>query len=232
MRRKISISVRNVRLFALLFCIAVTLASCDSHEAADRGIHVGYVLCSDHSCMSLSDFQSLGGKKAVGVVFAEKTDEHPALAVGLDEYNDCFCDSVGMDNGTSGSVTAFDGFTNTVSMYNCQGVRDNGVPFGCPIANNTYEAGYFGQSMYIPSVAEMRLLCVSSNVVNNVLRSLGGVPLTIDESCWYWTSTEVSGNTANQAWLCSAPNGGIQETPKTESHRARPILQLNYPEEP
>lgn len=217
---------------ALLACAMGMLTSCDDHEAADNGIHVGYVLCSDHSCMSLSSFQSSTGKKAVGVVFAEKNDDHPILAVGLDEYQGCFCDSVGLENGTSGSVTAFDGYSNTVAMYSCQGVRENGEPFGCPIANNTFSAGYYGQSLYLPSVAEMRLLCSSARIVNQVLSQLGGVPLTVDGKCWYWTSTEVSGNTAGQAWLCSAANGGIQETPKTESHRARPILQLNYPEEP
>lgn len=215
----------------LMFCMLSLLASCDKHEAVDRGIHVGYVLCSDHSCMSLDAYGKQEGMVAVGVVFAEQTDEHPALAVALTQYEDCFCDSLGMVNGTSGSTTAYDGFSNTVSMYNSYVVNEETkVGHGCPIAMRTYDAGYYGQSLYIPSVAEMRLLCKGAPIVNRTLAALGGTPITLDGKCWYWTSTEVSDNAGSQAWLCSALNGGVQETPKTESHLARPILQLNYPE--
>lgn len=215
-----------------LISILFTNASCDSHEAVDRVYHVGYVLCSDHTCMRLSDFENSEGKVAVGVVFAEKTKDHPTLAVSLDEYSESFCDSTGMENNTSCSLTAFDGNTNTVAMQACYTYNDSlRCYFGCPIAMLPFSSGHFGQSLYIPSVAEMRLLTAAIPVVNPILKSLGSQPLEIEGNCWYWTSTEKDGNAANQAWLCSAKNGGIQETPKLEKHRVRAIVQLNYPDD-
>ena len=107
-------------VLTMMQMIAITIfsTSCDNHEPIDRDIHVGYVLCNDHSCMDTASYFNQTKRKAVGVVFAEKTDEHPALAVMFDEVNEVFCDSVGMVNGTSTDVTSFCGFKNTVAMYN------------------------------------------------------------------------------------------------------------------
>lgn len=204
-------------------------ASCDSHEAVDLRHHVGYVLCSDHSCVSYEEYKSLdpGRKAAVGVVFAEATSSHPTLVVSLDEYSEAFCDSVGMVNGTSCAVDTCDGYSNTVAMYGCYVQASQK---GCPIAMRCFDTHYYGQSQYVPSVYEMRLLTAAAPAVNAVIEELGGKPVQTSGDCWYWTSTEVAGNPGYQAWLCSAaPNAGIQETPKTESHKVRPILQLNYP---
>ena len=40
------------------------------------------------------------------------------MAVMLEEINNAFCDSLGLSNGTSGSLTAFDGAANTRAMQN------------------------------------------------------------------------------------------------------------------
>ena len=45
--------------------------------------------------------------------------------------------------------------------------------------------------------------------------------------CWYWTSTEVKGQQTAKAWLYSLGSGAMQETPKIQAHRARPIITLN-----
>lgn len=107
-------------VLSMMLMIAITIfsTSCDNHEPIDRDIHVGYVLCNDHSCMDTASYFNQTKRKAVGVVFAEKTDDHPALAVMFDEINGVFCDSVGMVNGTSTDKTSFCGFKNTVAMYN------------------------------------------------------------------------------------------------------------------
>lgn len=44
---------------------------------------------------------------------------------------------------------------------------------------------------------------------------------------WYWTSTEVEGQQTAKAWLYSIGSGAMQETPKTQAHRIRPIITLN-----
>lgn len=211
----------------LMISITIFSTSCDNHEPIDRDIHVGYVLCNDHSCMDTASYFNQTKRKAVGVVYAEKTDDHPALAVMFDEVNEVFCDSVGMVNGTSTDVTSFCGFKKTVAMYNSYSAETgNGSPLAMEMIN--FHAN--GQSDYLPSVAEQRLLASSSRVINPVLERLGGTPIALEGDCWYWTSTEVEDNPGVQAWLCSADNGRFLATPKTQRHKARAIVEIYDPE--
>ena len=46
------------------------------------------------------------------------------------------------------------------------------------------------------------------------------------DECWYWTSTEVKEQETDKAWLFSLASGAIQETPKTQAHKIRPIITL------
>lgn len=216
-------------VLSMMLMIAITIfsTSCDNHEPIDRDIHVGYVLCNDHSCMDTASYFNQTKRKAVGVVFAEKTDEHPALAVMFDEINGVFCDSVGMVNGTSTDKTSFCGFKNTVAMYNSYSAETSK---GSPLAMEMFNFHANGQSDYLPCVAEQRLLASSARVINPVLEKLGGTPIALEGDCWYWTSTEVEDNPGVQAWLCSADNGRFLPTPKTQRHKARAIVEIYDPE--
>lgn len=216
-------------IFCGLFAIILQslLVSCDEHEPTDHQLHVGYVLCDDHSSMDAQTFFNQSAKKAVGVIFAEATDEHPALAVMLKETQGVFCDSLGLENGTSKDISAYDGLTNTISMFQSK-IKDTGK--GCPIADTMFHFHQGGQSDYIPSVAEQRLLVKSAGYINGIIEKLGGTPIEIRGDTWYWTSTEVKENPGYQAWLCSSAGGGIIETPKDEVHKARAIVRLNYPD--
>lgn len=207
--------------------VASFLSSCDNHIPYDPDLHVGYIVCDDHSYMDTTTYFNQTARKAIGVVFAEKTDEHPVLAVSLKEIEGAFCDSTNMENGTSGDLTSFDGFTNTIAMYNSY---DGETGKGSPIAMEMIAFHEYGQSDYIPSVSEQRLLQGAARTINPIIERCGGIPVNRDSNCWYWTSTEVSENTGVLAWLCSAANGGIMPTPKTETHKARAIFQINYPE--
>lgn len=216
-------------VLSMMLMIAITIfsTSCDNHEPIDRDIHVGYVLCNDHSCMDTASYFNQTKRKAVGVIFAEKTDEHPALAVMFDEINGVFCDSVGMVNGTSTDKTSFCGFKNTVAMYNSYSAETSK---GSPLAMEMFNFHANGQSDYLPCVAEQRLLASSARVINPVLEKLGGTPIALEGDCWYWTSTEVEDNPGVQAWLCSADNGRFLPTPKTQRHKARAIVEIYDPE--
>ena len=215
-------------IFCGLFAIILQslLVSCDEHEPTDHQLHVGYVLCDDHSCMDTQTYFSQSTKKAVGVIFAEATDEHPALAVMLQETRGAFCDSLGLENGTSQDISAFDGHTNTIAMFQSK-LKKTGK--GGPIAETMFHFHSGGQSDYIPSVAEQRLLVKSAAYINGIIEKLGGIPIDKTDDTWYWTSTEVKENPGYQAWLCSTTGGGIIETPKTEIHKARAIVRINYP---
>ena len=218
--------LRGVYMICVLAVFAAGVQSCDTHEQIDTNIHVGYVLCDDHSCMPSSLADSLK-KDVVGVVFAGETDDHPPLAVMLKEFKGVFSDTL-QSNGTSTSVTAFDGESNTVAMLSS--VDGNTGRYLCPIARHILNSHTSGQSDYIPSVAEMREMSSVLSVVNPIIKKYGGDAIATTGDCWYWTSTEVSANSTMQAWLLSAVNGGIIATPKTESHKVRAVVRLEYPE--
>lgn len=221
MKTKITTFVMGILMMASF------MTSCDNHEPYDPDLHIGYVLCDDHTCMDTATYFNQSKRKAVGVVFAEKTKDHPVLAVNLEETSGMFCDSIGMENGTSGDITKFDGFSNTVAMYQSY---DNETGHGSPIAMRMMNFHEYGQSDHIPSVAEQRLLQSAAKTINPIIKRCGGQPISLDADCWYWTSTEVQENPGTQAWLCSAVNGGIMPTPKAESHKVRAIIEMNYPE--
>lgn len=223
-QRKACLKKRTIGgLAAFLFIFSLT--SCDDFQPTDRKIHVGYILCNDHSCLSPEQYFSQSTLQAVGVVFAEQTEEHPLMAVMLQELNDVFCDSIGMSNGTSGSLTDFDGLSNTRAM---QKSFNTGTKKGSPLAMTLYTFHANGQSDYLPSVAEQRLLNNSARIINPIMEKLEGTPIAFEGDSWYWTSTEVSDNSGFQAWLCSSVNGGIIETLKSERHKARAIVQIHY----
>lgn len=97
-----------------------------------------------------------------------------------------------------------------------------------PAAQTVYDLWEYGQSAYIPSVAQLRLLYAAKDVINPCIMMCGGEPLSEDaDGCWYWSSTEVQGQDIYKAWLYSMNSGAIQETPKEQFHKIRPIITIN-----
>lgn len=216
--------------FLILLCIG--FISCDDYKSTIAGqdptftkqnMTVGSILLENHNTISLDRYGEAvsAGHRAVAVIFAGKTEEHPALAVMLQETSGALCDSLGLSCGAGTDITKYDGITNTTAIFATGKSR---------LSNDFLTFHANGQSDYIPGVAEMRLLCKSLPVVNPVISQVGGTPLDVDGDTWYWTSTEVAANTNYQAWLCSSVNGGIIETPKSEQHKVRAILEINYPD--
>ncbi|MBO5193910.1 MAG: DUF1566 domain-containing protein, partial [Bacteroidales bacterium] len=78
-----------------------------------------------------------------------------------------------------------------------------------------------------PSVAQLRLLKETRSSINQGIVAIGGEPISdTPDGCWYWSSTEVAGQETAKAWLYSLSQGAIQETPKTQSHKVRPIITI------
>lgn len=103
-----------------------------------------------------------------------------------------------------------------------------GKEVGSPLANSVFAIWVYGQSAYIPSVAQMRLLYAAKDIVNPYIVKCGGDPIPDNpDDCWYWTSTEVQDQDLVKAWLYSLSSGAMQETPKNASHKARAIISLN-----
>ncbi len=202
--------------------MAVAFVSCDEHrEFPDTAMKTCDILCTDGKVVRFEDMQSQG-KKPIAVVFhINQTDnmEGTGYAVYLWDITSAeFSDSIGVKQTTSANVSAYDGNSNTYAMY-ASGVS--------PAANEVFNMWHYGQSAYIPSVAQMRLLYQAKNAVNSYIQRCGGDVISDNpDECWYWTSTEVKDQESAKAWLYSLASGALQETPKEQPHKIRPIITL------
>ena len=205
-----------------VLCAVFAMSSCDEHEAIDSNIYPGHIMLADGSVISPEAYDA-SRHQAVAVFFAQKTDKHEALAVMLREspakaVSDTALVKMGTDLGTSGSETAYDGYENTIAL---QAKRS-------PIATDAFTSHYLAMSDYVPSVSEMGLMFLSLPVVNPVLDVLGGDTIAVnDPDCWYWTSTEVSGNKGYQAWACSMSDGSRHKAPVYNTYHTRYIVEYN-----
>lgn len=203
---------------------AVLLMGCDAHiMEKDTSVRPGHVLCVDGSVLAYDDYAT-SGKEAIAVIFHTNPTGETAgngYAVYLwDTAPKAFADSLGIEQGTSAITDAFDGNENTFAIYDTKETTS-------PMAETVFDMWRYGQSAFIPSVAEMRLMYSARLTINPIIEKCGGdtLPSATDE-CWYWTSTEVDGQQTAKARLFSMGSGVIQETPKIKSHKLRPIISI------
>ena len=204
---------------------AVGLSSCHCHhfDNPEPPFRIGQVLCTDGSVESLCDFVKTT-KEAIGIVFYVNEDpEKDFLGYAVyinDDFDAAFSEDLHVAQGTSMSLSEFDGNENTYAMYSCEDVKS-------PIANQLFDMWKYGQSAYMPSVAQLKLLFANRDFVNKRIEAVGGDPIYDSaDQCWFWSYTEVEGLQADKAWLFSMNSGMIQETPKTQSHKMRPIVTI------
>lgn len=211
--------------FILIAVIGLMCVACDKHiEMPDLTLKTGHVLCTDGSLLPYSEY-SKSKRRAIAVVFHINHNQDvqgDGYAVYLNDiYPSEFADTLGIKQGTSCSITAHDGNENTYALLNT-------AKAASPLAESVFAMWQYGQSAYIPSVEQMRLLYSAKSTINPILEQLGGEPLPDEaDDCWYWTSTEVDGQDSHKAWLYSLGSGAMQETPKLQAHRSRPIVTLN-----
>lgn len=203
--------------------ITGALAACDAHIEIDDNMYPGHVLCTNGETMPYSDYEN-SGEQAIAVVFHTDRNgesEGDGYAVYLwDMTPRAFADSLGVEQGTSADITTLDGNTNTNALLQTKETAS-------PMAQSVFALWKYGQSAYGPSVAQMRLLYAARGIINPVIEKCGGNPLPTEaDECWYWTSTEVEGQQTVKAWLYSTASGTMQETPKTQAHKVRPIITI------
>ena len=215
----------NIPVLSLCFML-LTLAACDAHrDFPDTTMKPCHILCTDGRVVSYNEYMSQK-KTAIGVVFyvnQSGSTEHEGTGYAVylwDVDPEAFADSIGTKQNTSADISKYDGNTNTFAIFNTN-------TMGSPLANKVFNMWHYGQSAYIPSVAQMRLLYQNESTINEYIRKCGGDPISDNpDECWYWTSTEVAGQEAAKAWLYSLSSGAIQETPKDQPHKARPIISI------
>lgn len=213
------------KYIVLAMSCMLLLSACDSHiPFPDTGIKVGSVLCSDGSITDTASVRR-SGKTPVAVVFHVNHDtavDGFGYAVYLHNLAAAaFADSLGVAQGTSASLTSQSGNADTYALLVNETVSS-------PIALQVFSIWYYGQSAYVPSVAELRLLNNAVYDVNPYITAMGGDALDCSGNCWLWSSTEVQGHESLQAWLYAVGSGEIQETPKDGCYPTRPIICLRY----
>ena len=219
--------MKNIKRMLAIMASALVLSACDAHkDFIDYSMHVGDVLTTDGDVMRYTDYKN-SGKEAIGVVFHVNDEgnvgEGRGYAVYLWDMDGlAYADTVSISQKTGTDVDAYDGNANTYAMMQNTAV-------GSPLADAVFPMWKMGQSAFIPSVAEMRLLKAHKQEVNSIIeRCLGDELPDIADECWYWTSTGVQGQEDYKAWLYSLQSGAIQETPKDQPHKARPIISIRY----
>ena len=213
---------------AVVLMLVAVLVGCDGHhDPLDTSMKVGHILCTDGKTRSYEDYVA-SGKEAIAVVFHVNRNEEmsgTSYAVYLHDLPpEAFADSLGISQGTSADLAAYDGNENTFALYDTDDVSS-------PMAMQVFDMWRYGQSAYVPSVAQVRLLYAAKEFVNPYIEACGGYPLPDEaDECWYWTSTEVEGQETAKAWLFSMGSGAMQETPKLQKHKVRAMVTL-YNEE-
>ena len=212
--------------FSILAVAAmVLLTACDEHQDfPDTAMKVTHILTTDGKVMPYETYEQ-SGKQAIAVVFninQREEMEGNGYAVYLwDIAPKAFADSMGVSQKTSADLSAYDGNANTFALYSAKNVRS-------PLAMSVVDLWRYGQSAYIPSVAQMRLLYLAKDAINPLILKCGGTPIPDeDDDCWYWTSTEVKEQETAKAWLYSLGSGAIQETPKSQAHKSRAIITIH-----
>ena len=137
------------------------LAACDAHiEVPDTAVRPGHVLCVDGKAVPYSEYEN-SGKQAIAVVFHTYSDgetEGNGYAVYLwDMAPKAFADSLGVEQGTSADITAYDGNANTNALHGTDETTS-------PMAESVFALWKYGQSAYVPSVAQIRLLYAASSI--------------------------------------------------------------------
>lgn len=138
----------------MLMLVAV-LVGCDGHhDPLDTSMKVGHILCTDGKTRSYEDYVA-SGKEAIAVVFHVNRNEEMSgtgYAVYLHDLPpEAFADSLGISQGTSADLAAYDGNENTFALYDTDDVSS-------PMAMQVFDMWRYGQSAYVPSVAQVRLL--------------------------------------------------------------------------
>jgi AraC-like DNA-binding protein len=157
--------IRKIHLVAAATA-AVLCAACDTHiDVPDTAVRPGHILCEDGTALPYAQYEQ-SGKKAIAVVFdTEKRGdtEGDGYAVYLwDIAPQAFADSLGIAQGTSADIMAYDGNENTFALYDTQETAS-------PMAEAVFDLWRYGQSAYVPSVAEMRLLYTMRKIINPVI---------------------------------------------------------------
>ena len=163
-------------------------------------------------------------KEPIGIVFYVNDDpsiDGKGYAVYLYDLDAAaFSESVTVSQGTSCDINSHDGNSNTYALFNNTEAKS-------PMAEEVSICGSSASRHISLRSLQSKLLFAAKEAINDRIAICGGDPLPdLAEECWYWTSTEVDGQSEAKGWLFSLYSGAYQETPKTQVHKIRPIITI------
>ena len=214
------------KLFSILAVAAtVLLTACDEHQDfPDTAMKVTHILTTDGKVMPYETYEQ-SCKQAIAVVFnvnQREEMEGNGYAVYLwDMTPKAFADSLGVEQGTSADIAAYDGNENTFALYDTEETAS-------PMAEAVFALWKYGQSAYIPSVAQMRLLYSAQTVINPIIEKCGGDPLRPRPTSagighrrrWKDSRQSKHGSTRQPAEPC-------RKRPRHRRIKVRPIITIN-----
>lgn len=92
---------------------------------------------------------------------------------------------------------------------------------GGTAAKLCWNYGHKGLQWYMPCLLELNVVCANKEEINELLKLVGGDPLSLDEC--YWSSTE---NGANGSWYVYFGNGGSGGYSKCSADVVRPAVAI------
>ena len=218
------------QIIGFVFLLTLGSCHCDHIVEPQPPFKVGWVVLTDGEIVPYCTYttEKYHTRKPIALVYwvnPDLTADVAGYAVYLNDLEPAaFSDTEMEAQGTSTDIRAYNGNENTWTLHSNEKIHS-------PYAQNVFDIWQYGQSAYIPSVGQLQLLFEAKNnterKLNERLAGIGGDPLA-DEAdyCWYWSSTEVAGQEAGKAWLFSMHWGAIQETPKLQKHKARPVITI------
>ena len=152
---------------------------------------VGSILYNDLKCYS----KKPSGKTAIGVVF----DHNKKLAIALDHKNNIPWGAYGTDissltNCTTSnfSTCGTDGKDNTQKIVSKLGT---GSDYAAGYCYNKTDGGQAKGSWFLPSAVDLKLVFNNKTTINTAMTAAGGTKIP-STNIWYWSSTELSSNSA------------------------------------
>lgn len=217
--------IRKLFFLPILLSLLFTGTSCHCEHDVEEPypFKLGWIVCTDGQVMSFCDFVQ-SDKEAVAIVYYVNPDRESNITGYAVYINDVkslyFSEEEKGEQGTSASISDLDGNENTYAIFSTEKV-------GSGLADWVYDMWTYGQSAYVPSVAQLKQIQAVKDYLNPRIEEIGGDILPdAPDDCWYWSSTEVEGQQDVKAWLVSMHSGAMQETPKNQAHKARAVITL------
>lgn len=92
---------------------------------------------------------------------------------------------------------------------------------GDTAAKLCWNYGHKGLQWYMPCLLELNVVCANKEEINELLKLVGGDPLSLDEC--YWSSPE---SIAYSSWYVYFGNGGSGNGYKYDAHVVRPAVAI------